>query len=598
MSSRSSGYRDTHGFLAMSVALAAFAARASAQDADGDGWADPSDNCPQVANPSQADCDSDGVGDACEMLVVRDTGNMGAFGVDATGSTVVASGTLAGCDHSVSAVTLWVEIIGDMHAGHGPVYMAIGSGTGFQLYGGSECPATANLWTTTLNPSLWNAIVDWADSGANVLGRVWSYDVSAIQCQQPLARIGVSYGSVRGLCDCDQDGILDIDEIAAGEPDCDSNGAPDACELAHGSTPDCNGNGVPDPCDLCAGEADADGDFQLDQCERRVGDLDLDGDVDGADLAGLLTQWGLPGSPTGDLNGDGAVNGLDLVAALAHWGRVTYSGPDGPTWATVINWCPDPTVVTNEGLRGAIAATGLPWRVREKATQIELLLVPPGAFSMGCDASQTYPCYSWENPVHDVTLTSAYYIGRYEVTQAQWTARMGTNPAYFQGSGFPDAPNRAVESVSWDAVQGFLSATALRLPTEAEWEYACRAGTASAFHSGPGFPIGTNDDSLVGSIAWYGSNSGGQTHAVGVKAGNALGTHDMSGNVMEWVSDWFSSYPPLPQTNPTGPVVGSTRGLRGGAWKYNTDFARSSYRSGTYPGGATNFIGFRVARSP
>ena len=118
--------------------------------------------------------------------------------------------------------------------------------------------------------------------------------------------------------------------------------------------------------------------------------------------------------------------------------------------------------------------------------------------------------------------------------------------------------NRPVEAVSWNTIQGFLSATGMRLPTEAEWEYAYRAGTTTAFHGWAGQPAGTNDDSLVGNIAWYSSNSGGQTRPVGGKAANGFGLHDMAGNVWEWVSDWYGSsyYASSPLEDPQGPTSG------------------------------------------
>jgi formylglycine-generating enzyme required for sulfatase activity len=273
-----------------------------------------------------------------------------------------------------------------------------------------------------------------------------------------------------------------------------------------------------------------------------------------------------------------------------------------PSWATLIEASPDPAVVTNATLRDAIIATGWAWRVRDNASQIEMLLVPPVTFNMGCSASNQWGCTSAENPVHAVTLTSAYYMGCYEVTQAQWTARMGSNPSAFQSASaqVPAAqvPNRPVEKVSWNTIQGFLSATGLRLPTEAEWEYAYRAGTTTAFHSMPEFPNGTNDDAQVGNIAWFSSNSASQTRPVGGKAANALGLHDMSGNVQEWVNDWYSDYASSPSTNPPGPATGTARVLRGGSWSFDTRFLRSSIRGANPPGVSYDYVGFRVARNP
>ena len=394
------------------------------------------------------------------------------------------------------------------------------------------------------------------------------------------------------------------------------------------------------------------------QAQSCGGDTNNDGVVDATDLGVLLSAWGVcPVSAptisqvtpnTGPLGGGTVINingtnlnratsvtvgGVAATVIAAHptvlvamapasaslgAKTVTVTTPGGtaslkggftyaaavPSWATLIDSVPDPLIVTNATLRNAITATGWAWRVRDNASQIEMLLVPPGTFNMGCSASNTHGCSSAENPVHTVTLTNAFYIGRYEVTQAQWTARMGSNPSYFQ-SARPEVPaaqvpNRPVEQVSWNTIQGFLSATGLRLPTEAEWEYAYRAGTTTAFHSMPGFPNGTNADSEVGNIAWLFSNSASQTRPVGGKAANALGLHDMSGNVWEWVNDWYSAtyYASSPSTNPPGPATGTSRVLRGGSWVDGSFHLRSSERNGPTPGSSPGILGFRVARNP
>jgi formylglycine-generating enzyme required for sulfatase activity len=330
-------------------------------------------------------------------------------------------------------------------------------------------------------------------------------------------------------------------------------------------------------------------------------DTNGDGIVDSADLGALLSEWGLCVNCTADVNGDNLVDSADLGTLLSFWGSTCDILP----WATVLEFAPNPAVVTNGSLRKAIAATGLPWRVRDDGTQIEMLLVPPGTFNMGCSASNQFACASdgRESPVHAVTLTDAFYIGRYEVTQAQWTATMGSNPSEYQSASaqVPAAqvPNRPVEKVSWNTVQGFLSATGLRLPTEAEWEYACRAGTTTAFHSMPGLPNGTNDDTQAGNIAWFNSNGGIQTRPVGGKAANALGLHDMSGNVFEWVNDWYFTlyYASSPTVNPLGPTTGSQRVLRGGWFFIDSGGVRSSGRSGATPSTASLNTGFRVART-
>ena len=332
-----------------------------------------------------------------------------------------------------------------------------------------------------------------------------------------------------------------------------------------------------------------------------VTDISGDGVTDGTDLAVVLAQWGPCGggsSCSGDLNGDGAVSGPDLTSLLAGWGPCVTV----PVWATLIEALPDPAVVHDAALRHAIAATGLAWRVRDTATQMELVLIPPATFQRGCSSSLLYSCTTWEVPVHQVTLTQPFYIGRYEVTQSQWQERMDSNPSSFQGAteqvAADQVPNRPVEQVSWNMVQEFLSGTGLRLPTDSEWELAYRAGTTTAYHSLPSFPSGTNDEILLEQISWFLGNSDGQTHPIGLKAGNGFGLHDMSGNVWEWVSDWWGDYPGDPQVDPTGPAAGSFRVIRGGSWVSGPFGVRSSYRFLAAPEGTGDALGFRVARSP
>lgn len=288
------------------------------------------------------------------------------------------------------------------------------------------------------------------------------------------------------------------------------------------------------------------------------------------------------------------------VASLP--GAFSYTAP----WFTVLEQSPDSAIVPSAALRSAIIATGLPWRVRDIGTGIELLLVPPGSFNMGCSPSILYPCEADESPVHQVTLSNPFYIGRYEVTQAQWTARMGSNPSLFQGSAYPDAAQRPVERVSWNMIPMFMLSTGLRLPTEAEWEFAYRAGTTTAFHGFQSVPGGTADDLQLSNIAWFAANNGASgtamygTKPVGQKAANGLGLHDMAGNVFEWVQDWYGPgyYATSPSINPVGPASGTYRVARGGSWELSSEFARASYRGYITPGFTYQYFGFRVARSP
>ena len=303
-------------------------------------------------------------------------------------------------------------------------------------------------------------------------------------------------------------------------------------------------------------------------------------------------------TPTGTL-GPADVVVTTPAGTLTSLNGFSYVNIIVPTWATLLEASPDPTVVTDVNLRAAIVTSGFAWRIKDTSSNIEMLLVPAGTFTMGCSASNSYACVSGESPTHQVTLTQAFYMGRYEVTQAQWTAKMGNNPSYFQGTSNPDAANRPVERVSWDMIASgstsFMSLTGLRLPTEAEWEYAYRAATTTAFHGFPGYTSGTNEDYQLGNIAWY---QGGGTRPVGGKFANGLGLHDMAGNVFEWCQDWYGPYSSASVTNPTGPATGPYRLLRGGTWDNNSYSLRASQRDVNNPSDAGNGTGFRVARTP
>jgi len=177
------------------------------------------------------------------------------------------------------------------------------------------------------------------------------------------------------------------------------------------------------------------------------------------------------------------------------------------------------------------------------------------------------------------------------VTQAQYQAIMGKNPSHFKG---PDNP---VECVSYDDAAAFCEALSkrgqgkFRLPTEAEWEYACRAGSATRYCFG-------DSEEQLDEYAWYNKNSDGQSHPVGQKKPNAWGLYDMHGNVWEWCSDWYGDYSPEGQENPKGPPVGSHRVLRGGCWVNIPGRCRSAYRSDSTPDDRDNAVGFRVVRTP
>ncbi|NOR80805.1 MAG: SUMF1/EgtB/PvdO family nonheme iron enzyme [Methyloprofundus sp.] len=217
-------------------------------------------------------------------------------------------------------------------------------------------------------------------------------------------------------------------------------------------------------------------------------------------------------------------------------------------------------------------------------TGMEFVTINPGCFQMGGDNGD----YD-EKPVHRVCITQSYELGKYEVTQAQWQKVIGYNPSRFKGDHNP------VEQVSWNDVQDFIrklnqqTGGNYRLPTEVEWEYACRSGGQEQKYCG--------SDSING-IAWYDGNSGNTVHPVGQKQANALGLYDMSGNVWEWVQDWYDSdyYDSSPTNNPTGAIGGSSRVSRGGSWRYKASYSRSTRRFDDSPDFSLNVLGFRLVR--
>ena len=231
---------------------------------------------------------------------------------------------------------------------------------------------------------------------------------------------------------------------------------------------------------------------------------------------------------------------------------------------------------------------------------MNLVLIPKGTFPMGSPIGEAGADDDEEQ--HQVTISKDYYLGVTEVTQGQYEKVMGTNPSYFQKRLLrkSDSSMYPVESVTWeDAVEFCKKLSELpaekkagrvyRLPTEAEWEYACRAGGKTAYS------FGENSKSL-GDYAWFNRNSDSETHPVGEKKANAWGLYDMHGNVWEWCSDWYGEYPKNPVSDPRGPKKGVERVYRGGSYFYIPAFCRSAYRFGDAPSRRSNF-GFRVALS-
>ncbi len=226
---------------------------------------------------------------------------------------------------------------------------------------------------------------------------------------------------------------------------------------------------------------------------------------------------------------------------------------------------------------------------------MKFVYIKPGSFMMGSPSSELGR-YNDETQ-HRVTLSKGFYMQTTEVTQGQWQAIMGSNPSYFSSCG----DNCPVEQVSWDDVQEFIrklnsrTGKNYRLPTEAEWEYACRAGSSTAFANGGIREIGCEHDPNLHAMGWYCGNADYKPHPVGQKQPNAWGLYDMHGNVWEWCSDWYGDYPSGSVTDPTGPSSGTFRVNRGGCWHFNAQNCRSALRIRLMPGNRFSNLGFRLA---
>lgn len=215
-------------------------------------------------------------------------------------------------------------------------------------------------------------------------------------------------------------------------------------------------------------------------------------------------------------------------------------------------------------------------------TGLELVRIKGGCFQQGSATGA-----SNEKPVHEVCLTD-YYLGKYEVTQRDWQDVMGSNPSRFKACG----DSCPVDSVSWSDAKAFINrlnaitGRNFRLPTEAEWEFACRDRSKMVNYCG---------GNEVGVVAWHRYNSRNGPHPVGQKQQNSLGIFDMSGNVWEWVLDWNGTYPSTLQNDPNGATSGSSRVRRGGSWQYDPEKTRSTWRSSGYQEDRAMDIGFRLA---
>ena len=263
----------------------------------------------------------------------------------------------------------------------------------------------------------------------------------------------------------------------------------------------------------------------------------------------------------------------------------------------------------------------VPGKVWTNSLGMEFAWVPAGDFVMGSPEGEAGR--DDDERQHEVRISAGFWMGRYEVTQGEWEAVMGSNPSYFESCG----ARCPVEHVSWEDVQGFIeklnaresgNGNRYRLPTEAEWEYAARAGSAGATPEGELRILGSNNAPELDGQAWYGGNSGVSyaggydcsdwggkqyaaercgPHPVGLKRANAWGLHDMLGNVWEWTADWKGDYPSGMVADPRGPSTGSDRVLRGGGWISDARYVRSAHRNSYSPGGRYGHVGFRLVRT-
>lgn len=324
-------------------------------------------------------------------------------------------------------------------------------------------------------------------------------------------------------------------------------------------------------------------------------------------FAGIASAFAISSDELGSLKLDAVRGKPDAIVRLAE----CYERGDGvpADKMTALAYClvafkKDPK---NEALKKRIAALGgerfLPGGggVLDKpfvadlglGVKLELLQIPAGTFMMGSPDGEEGR-YGNESRVR-VRITEPFYLGKTEITQVQWESVMGNNPSHFKGDNLP------VERVSWDEAMEFCRKLTERersagrllrdwkytLPTEAQWEYACRAGTTTAYYTG-------NSSGDLARAGWYDANSGDKTHPVGQKMPNAWGLYDMHGNVWEWCLDRYGSRL-QGGDNPAGPKSGSCRVRRGGGWFFSARLCRSAHRIYASPGDRSFILGFRVA---
>lgn len=393
-----------------------------------------------------------------------------------------------------------------------------------------------------------------------------------------------------GQCGC---GVADNDSDADGVADCsdDCPGTPAGQTVdANGcatSQKDSDGDGVKDNVDQCpstpAGSTvDAIGCLPFsvnagtDQTATSGQSVSLSATVTNA-VGSVFYQWTQTAGPTVTISNASSAQASFVALSVTASTTLTFTvtaidgtGRADPDTVNVVVTPASPATVTLDLGNGV---------------SMRFAYVPAGTYSRGSDTGEAD-----EKPVRQITISHDFYIGVYEVTQAQWQKVMGSNPSRFKGS-----VNLPVEEVGWQDCVTFcqamstLTGRTVRLPTEAEWEYACRAGTETSYFWG-------DSPSPIDQYAWTSTNAGGITHEVGLKQPNAFGLYDICGNVKEWCADWYDAtyYPVSPDTDPAGPASGTYRVLRGGAWLYGADPCRSANRD--WGGGSANLglVGFRV----
>ena len=306
---------------------------------------------------------------------------------------------------------------------------------------------------------------------------------------------------------------------------------------------------------------------------------------------------------------DQSIRPLEFVAA---WNHIRAKASDAaPTFgAKVEDYEATDVSVSSESSKARPAEFRLDTgpvvpKKTSNALGMEFVYIPSGTFTMGSPVDE--PGRYGNEQQHQVTLTKRFYMQTTQVTQGQWKVVMGSNPSTFQNCG----ENCPVETVSWKDIQEFIarlnekeSGKRYRLPTEAEWEYAARAGSTTAFANGGITELKCGKDPSLDAMGWYCGNSDKKTHPVAQKDPNTWGLYDMHGNVWEWCQDWYGEYPSGAVTDPKGPAKNILRAffayrvLRGGSWGDPAGYCRSTIRCWNHPDNRFNIFGFRLVRLP